>query len=281
MGALKPFAAALGLVALGGCAHVPAKLPQGARYVSLGSSFAAGAGIAPRKAGTPARCDRSERNYASILSGRLGLALSDQGCGGATTAHVLGPWAELPPQIEAVTPDTRLVTVTIGGNDVGYVGYLFAASCRRGAKVVVQGRELPCMIGKLPSEEAWAKVEKGLDNIAREVRTRAPQAQLVFVQYAALVPDSPCPSADFYPEDAANARQIGARLAAITAKVAKRRSALVAALDRLARGHTTCDAERWSNGIGPGLVPGDGAPWHPTAAGHAAIAAEIERLVSR
>ena len=40
-------------------------------------------------------------------------------------AHVLAPWNELPAQIDAVTPDTRLVTITIGGNDLNYIGNLF------------------------------------------------------------------------------------------------------------------------------------------------------------
>ncbi|GGC13951.1 hypothetical protein GCM10011494_35940 [Novosphingobium endophyticum] len=37
--------------------------------------------------------------------------------GGATTAHILGPWNELPAQIDALTDDTALVTVTIGVAD--------------------------------------------------------------------------------------------------------------------------------------------------------------------
>ena len=53
----------------------------------------------------------------------------DVSCSGATTAHILKRWGGLPPQIDAVTPAARLVTVTIGGNDVGYVGGLMAASC--------------------------------------------------------------------------------------------------------------------------------------------------------
>lgn len=284
MGALRRLAAALAVLALAGCATNQRPAPRfapGDRYVSMGSSFAAGAGIAPRKAGTPARCDRSERNYATLLSQRLGLALVDVGCGGATTAHVTGPWGELPAQIDAVTADTRLVTVTIGGNDIGYVGYLFAAACRKGFPIVVQGRNLPCMIGKLPPEDAWVRAEAGMDAIVRDVRARAPRATLAFVQYVAMLPDKPCPSADLYPEDLANARRIAERLAAMTQRVARRHDAVVIAMDQLARGHTTCDAVRWSNGIGPGLAAGDGAPWHPTAAGHAAIAEALAAALSR
>jgi hypothetical protein len=103
----------------------------------------------------------------------------------------------------------------------------------------------------------------------------------VFVQYVALLPDRPCATANLDPEDLANAQLIARRLSEITARVAKRRGALVVPMDRLGQGHTTCDPLRWSNGIGEGLVPGDGAPWHPTAAGHAAIAEELARMLGR
>src|SRR5687768_5931761 len=107
---IKLAAASLALV-LGGCAATgggPGRaLPAGAHYVAVGSSFAAGAGIAPFKDG-PKRCQRSGRNYATLLAARLKLALDDQTCGGARTAHLLGPWNELAAQLDAVRPDTRL-----------------------------------------------------------------------------------------------------------------------------------------------------------------------------
>lgn len=287
LGKVRLFAVAATLaaaLALGACAHAPApSLTPGARYVSLGSSFAAGAGISPRKHGTPERCDRSERNYATLLAQRLSLTLDDQGCGGATTAHVTGPWNELPPQIDAVTADTKLVTITIGGNDVSYVGYLFMASCPKDGKMSVQGREFPCVsvAGKLPTEDAWTRAEAGMDAIARAIRTRAPSARVVFVQYVAMLPDKPCASATFEPEALEGARQIAARLAAMTERVATRNGALTLPMDQIAMGKTTCDTVRLSNGVGAGLVPGDGAPWHPTAIGHAAIADALMELLAR
>ncbi len=71
-------------------------------------------------------------SYSRLLAAQLRLRLTDASCGGATTAHVLAPWNELPAQIDAVTSDTRLVTITIGGNDLNYMGVLFAASCHAG-----------------------------------------------------------------------------------------------------------------------------------------------------
>lgn len=245
----------------------------------MGSSFAAGSGIEPLKAGAPKRCGQSERNYATLLAARLNLSLTDVSCGGATTAHILGPWSELPPQIDAVTPETRLVTITIGGNDLGYVTNLFRATCRPDEGMIVQGHKIPCFNAKPPSEQDYARAEANLVEIGRQVAARAPQAKLVFVQYVALVPDAPCETARMSAAAMEANRALGRRLAEITARAANQTGALVLSMEQLSLGHTTCDAVRWSNGNGPGLAPGDGSAWHPTAAGMKAIADELERLL--
>lgn len=276
---MRKLAALAAVLALSACAHMQTGLTKGARYVAMGSSYAAGTGINGIKPGTPQRCGRSASNYATLLAGKLGLILEDQTCGGATTAHILGAWNELPAQIEAVNADTRLVTVTIGGNDVNYVGNLYAASCS-GEGFSVQGVKRPCPTLRPPTAEAYAKLEANLRAVAREVHRRAPKAQLVFVQYVKLVPDNPCAEARLSPEGALVNREIGEKLAKVTTRAAEAEGALVLAADQLSRGHTLCDADKWSVGIRMG-GPEAPAPWHPTAAGHAAIAAELERMLRR
>lgn len=270
---------AAAILALSGCTAAGAgphsTLSPTARYVAMGSSFAAGAGIGPTKPGTPARCQRTALNYASLLAERLHLLLDDVTCGGATTAHVLGPWNELPPQIDAVTAGTRLVTITIGGNDLGYVGGLMAGGCR---SLRPAG---PCPEAKVPSDADYIQVERQLREIARQVRARAPQARLVFVQYLTLVPPQPCAEAALPPEFAAAGRATGERLAAITARVAGETGALVLAADALSRQHSPCSAEPWSIGMPPNLDRSRGAPWHPTIAGHAAIAQALAGQLGR
>lgn len=94
----------------------------GSPYVAMGSSYAAGFGIQPQvpDAGS---CERSELDYPHLVAARLHLELDDVSCGGAVTANALDtPLCSAPPQIDAVTSNTRLVTMTIGGNDVNYVG---------------------------------------------------------------------------------------------------------------------------------------------------------------
>ncbi len=265
---------------LAGCAHLQPALPHNARYVAMGSSFAAGTGINGIKPGTPQRCGRSASNYATLLAGKLGLALDDQTCGGATTAHILSPWSELAPQIDAVDADTRLVTLTIGGNDVGYVMNLFAASCAADEGFTVQGIKRPCPSMRSPKADDYARLEASLRTVTQEVRRRAPQARIVFVQYVKLVPDIPCATSQLSPEGALLTREIGEQLAKVTARAAAAEGAQVLAANELSRGHTLCDADRWSVGAKPDGIEAP-APWHPTAAGHAAIAVELENMLRR
>lgn len=266
-------------LALAGCASLPAaerlSIPTGSRYVAMGSSFAAGPLLGPPKAGTPPRCTRSAINYPTLLAQRLSLSLEDVTCSGATTAHILERWNELPAQIDTVTDDTRLVTLTVGGNDLGYVTGLMGSSCRAGAP----GRPGPCFAMRNPGEDDYARVETALREIALQVAKRAPQAKLVFVQYVTLVPPARCSEAWFVPEEAAISRTIGVRLAALTTKVAHETGAILLPVDQLSREHTPCSSEPWSIGMYPGYDGSRGASWHPNAVGMRAIAdALVEQI---
>lgn len=273
---------------LAGCATTPethSALPSGAKYVALGSSFAAGAGIPPLVTDRPARCGASQLSYSRLLAADLGLTLTDASCGGATTAHVLGAWDELPAQIDAVTPDTRLVTITIGGNDLNYMGVLFAASCHAGTTSGGLAARMKdpatgvCRPLPLPDAAAVQAVEDNLAALLTAIRTRAPQARVVLVQYLALVPETDCAAAPLDPQHAAEARLVAAALAQASNRAATRAGAEVLAMDRLSLGHTACDAQPWARGLGQGFDMAQGAPWHPSPEGHAAIARELAELL--
>jgi lysophospholipase L1-like esterase len=267
--------------ALAGCATTPQQLiaavPPGSAYAAMGSSYAAGAGIGPLQPGSAERCNRNTNNYASLLAARLKLRLTDASCSGATTAHVLDRWDELPPQIEAVTADTRLVTITVGGNDLNFMGWLFSGSCRAGVSLFPG----PCREASEPSDAAYAALESRLLTIAQEVRRRAPNARLVFVQYVRLISPQPCGREPLSPGDAAVASRIAARLAEVTRNAARNGGAVVLAADTASQDHTPCSVAPWANGLTADHDRSLGAPWHPNAAGHAAIAALLVDLVRK
>lgn len=271
---------AAGLFILAGCATAEQKsshiVQSGQRYVAMGSSYAAGAGIGTLVPASPQRCGRTNNNYAHLLAARMGLDLIDVSCGGATTAHILGPWNELPAQLDAVTPETKLVTVTIGGNDLNYVRNLMVATCGNVPGMMPPaGRTCPHPVW--PSVSDYASLEQHLREIAQEVRRRAPQAKLVFVDYLQIVPDKGgCTAVPLDETQMTAARQAFHRMAEVTAKSAAAEGALLLPAGELSRDHDACSAEPWSAGH-----PGKPASWHPTVAGHAAIAEALARMLSK
>ena len=261
-------ACALPLAALGGCAHAPIRpaLAPNARYVAMGSSFAAGPGIPEPVDTTAARCGRSTNNYAHQFARARGFSLIDVTCSGATTEHILGPWNELPAQLDALTPDPALVTVTIGGNDVNYVGSLMNASA---------GHPI-----QPPSDEAWERLAQSFDRIAAEVFRRAPDARLVFVDYLSLLPEGrPCAGTPVSLEQAEMLRATARRLEEATAVAASRAGAGLIRASALSRGHDVCDAEPWTSGY---AAEGKGpVPYHPNRDGMRAVAEALDANLPR
>ncbi len=278
MGEMK---AAFALTAMCGAlvaAPVMAKrgpVAEGVRYVAMGSSFAAGPGVGPVTPGTPARCGRGTLNYPNLLAARLKLELVDATCSGATTEHVLGPWKEVPPQIDSVNAEARLVTITIGGNDIAFVGNIFAAACE-----IMAAPEPRCQPWRAVSEQEWQSDEERMRKIVREVRIRAPQARIVFVDYiTVLPPKDQCAEVRLPDERLAYSRTAAKRLAKLTARVAREEGAEVLRFSRLSQGHAPCSAEPWSNGLS--APAGDGIPVHPNKAGHRAAADALARMLAR
>jgi len=258
---------------------LPAPAPVGPRYVSMGSSFAAGPGVTV-SADVPAnRCARSADNYARQLARRRHYVLVDVACSGATTEHVLGPWNELAPQIEAVTPDTALVTVTVGGNDVSFVRDLIAFACAAGPQPPVGAPGGKCPTVAVPAEADWRALAVALDRMAGEVRRRAPRAQLVFVQYVQMVPlRGSCAAVPISPVGLATVRAIQGRLLKVTARVARQWHARIVDPREPGAAHDPCSAAPWASGF----PDGKGAPFvpfHPNLSGMTAIADRLDRIV--
>lgn len=263
---------------LAACTTLPQAqpIPAGAGYVAMGSSFSAGPGV-PSYYETPATpCARSTGNYAHLIASRHSLVLTDVSCSGGTTAHLTGSRDAIPPQLDALSPDTRLVTITIGGNDLNYIGRLSAAGCR--AIAAQEQDKLKCPNPAVPDEAAYAALATRMDNIAKEVRRRAPQARLVFVDYLAILPATGvCAATPLLPAEADALRETAKRLAAITAKAALDNGADILKASDLSASHGVCASDPWMNGYP--IPSGGGTPYHPNAKGMAAVADALDKLL--
>ena len=254
--------------------------PPGSRYVSMGSSFAAGPGVGTPADTPPDRCRRSMDNFAHQLARKRRLDLVDVSCSGATTANVLTPWSELPAQIDAVTSDTRLVTITIGGNDVQYIGNLMRAACAFAR--TDDGKPRACPPTPVVSEAAYAKVAAAMREIVVAVRARAPRARLIFVDYLAVLPqDGVCALTPMSNADAAVSRTIAARLAALTRDVAVETGVETVRASKISRGHDACAKHPWVSGFDDPGGPRTAAAYHPNGAGMAALANALDRRLGQ
>lgn len=243
------------------------------RYVALGSSMAAGPGIAPRVKGSPFLAGRSARNYAHLAAERLGADLVDVTFSGATTAHILRDSQRgAPPQADALDGSEDLVTVTIGGNDVGYVPLLFAGSLpawvRRLPRIGTAARNL---LDAAARDAALERVAPELNAVGSVIRRRSPRARIFFVDYLTLLPPAGVAAPPLPTEVAELGRHVAARLAELTAAAARDTGCeLVAAGEASRANHAWSDAP-WTVGAG-WPMPGRPQPFHPAAAGMRAVA---------
>ena len=223
-----------------------------AYYVGMGSSYASAPGVGRRAPGSPAQCLQSDSNYAHLFATQRHLSLNDQSCSGATTESMLARWRGLPAQMDAVGPATRLVTITVGGNDVDFVGDLYAWSCRNAPGQF--GRRGPgaCkQTPNVPNDAAWTQLAHNFQAVVAGIHQRSPRAEVVFVDYPTLVPaHGACPNQlPLTPGELATARAMAVRLAAVTRQAARATGAQLIAAGALTAGHSVCSADPGMNGL--------------------------------
>jgi lysophospholipase L1-like esterase len=249
---------------------------SGAEYVALGSSFAAGPGLGKRVPDAPRRAGRSQSNYAHLLARELGLRLRDVTSSGATTAELLTEQQfGQPRQLDAVGPGTRLVSITAGGNDAGYVPALFAASVSKlVGRALSRARGAGQALDPAAVDQRLRPVAGRLAEVATEVRKRAPDARIVFVDYLTLLPADPgAYRLPMSTEHALLARSIGERLEAATAEAAASTGSDLVRASVPSREHHPWSNEPWTTGfVLPLPLLRRGVPFHPNQAGMQAVA---------
>jgi lysophospholipase L1-like esterase len=243
------------------------------RYVALGSSMAAGPGIRPRALGAPMWSGRSARNYPHLVAERLNFELVDVTFSGATTAHVLADRQRgAPPQVAALNGTESLVTVTIGGNDVGYVPLLMAASLPRCARrLPLLGGRISELLDRDTRDAALSEVFDSLCAVGAALRQHAPRARVFFVDYLTMLPPAGASARPLSEADAELGRQVASTLARLTAQAAAETGCEVVPAGAASRDHHAWSAEPWTTRPAVPL-PGRPAPLHPNGAGMRAVA---------
>lgn len=261
--------------------------------VALGDSFASGP-LVPVQYEQPWGCLRSSNNYAHQVARELDLALTDVTCSGASTKHMwethgVSPEEEFaeygseygyaghpgnPPQLDALHEKTDVVTLQIGGNDIGFGG--LATTCGEGAIRGPGCRE--AVEAEKPFDRIIATGPK-IRAVLEEIHRRSPKAKIYVLGYSGIFKIGPvarCEAMGVDEEDAQYLRSIQETLNGMIESVANESdrtySAAATYVDVYwpSAGHTACDlpAIRW---VEPIVPVNAAAPVHPNLGGMTAV----------
>ncbi|AXB47727.1 SGNH/GDSL hydrolase family protein [Amycolatopsis albispora] len=171
-------------------------LPAYQSYVAIGDSYTAGPMI-PEQRTDPADCHRSASNYPSLLADLLVVrTVTDVSCSGADTTNLTQP-QELPegshpPQLDALHPETDLVTVGLGGNDYNLFRRIIETCpvLRSQDPAGAPCREYFTVEGVDTLRDIITQTEGSLTEGLRRVHERAPKAKVLAIGYPRVVPPS-------------------------------------------------------------------------------------------
>ena len=264
-------ALALGvLLALSLFAWTLAAQARAANYTALGDSYAAGP-LIPNQSLNPLGCLRSDHNYAHLAAPSIGLTLRDPSCSGAKTNNMTESqsveFGTNPPQFNSLDAGTTVVSITIGGNDIGFSEV--AQSC-----ITVNPFSTPCKDkymagGKDQLAERIAATAPKVAAVLQGIHSRSPEAKIYVVNYPAIFPETGfgCwPQMPIGFGDVPYLRSTEQNLNKMLATQAAANGATVVDWYKASIGHDACksSSNRW---VEP-LVPGElAAPIHPNKAG--------------
>ena len=245
-------------------------------YVALGDSFTSAPGTGP-VAGPP-ECGRTTANYPHLIADATGATLIDNSCGGATTAALTEPQATggglQPPQLDAVTADTKLITVGIGGNNYD----LYSRIARCAAPDAAGAPGTPCTdadaAAPMTARSALVALEGDLLRAMQKIRERAPEALILVIGYPQIVPDEgTCTLLPLASGDYAFARMIFDGYNDALDAGANAIGATYVDMAAASKGHDICSGDPWVAGLEAPL--GDSVPWHPYPAEQRAVADQV------
>jgi hypothetical protein len=161
------------------------------RYVALGDSYSAASGVLPLDLFAPPECLRSIRNYPHVIAADTGAQLKDVTCGAAETSDFFeAQYPGVAPQLDAVTQDTQLVTMTIGGNDSGVFIDTILACGTAGLSTLGQGSPCKDRYGSSFEDTINTVTYPALVKALNAVRAKAPAARVAILGYPWIMPAS-------------------------------------------------------------------------------------------
>ncbi|RRS01629.1 SGNH/GDSL hydrolase family protein [Glycomyces terrestris] len=223
--------------------------PWPKEYAALGDSYASGTGAGEY---TDPQCLRSDLAYPRLLAHGLGADLAFAACSGATTADLLAE------QLGALDAGTDLVTVSIGGNDIGWTEAV--AACLT---------PLADCADEIAASEALIRYQLPalLDGAYAAIADRAPSARVLVLGYPRLFNERSTCGALHQPSLAEQVRmnQAADLLADVLGEAAAEHDFTYVDVRDSFAGHAVCDDVPYLHGL---RYPA-AESYHPNALGHA------------
>ncbi|WP_049578048.1 SGNH/GDSL hydrolase family protein [Nocardiopsis sp. SBT366] len=259
-------------------------------YVSLGDSYSSGDGAGEYEEGTaePGECWRSEHAYPRVIEEEFSFdgALGFYACSSHKGSDMLSQVGTPESQLERVTEHTSLVTVGIGGNDLGFIPVLRTCIMRMPLL-----ERTACTDQEDEVIERMDAFEETLTEVLGQIRDRAPDARVLVLGYPRLFPEQP--PGMYYTLSQSDqlwlnsvAQRFNDRIRDTAYQVdgdvyGSRQVGSVEFVNVFTalKGHEVSEDDAWLNGIvlgqlGEGLRV-DRASFHPTAQGQRSIAERV------
>ena len=255
----------------------------GTSYAALGDSYTSAFGVLPLAPTAPPECGQSTLNYPHLTAGALKLSLTDVSCGGAKTENfTVAQYPNQPPQFDALSTSTEVISVGMGGNDNNlFVSLVLGCTATDAARPNIGA----------PCEKKFASFvnttfEKDLpprEKALEEIHALSPKAKVFIVGYPEITPQNGyCPAA--IPWTTGDLRwfrdAVTARGNALLERSALAHDDIFVDTFGPSRGHNACEpvGVRW---IEPLIGSLTGVPVHPNATGEEHDALDLERAMLR
>jgi hypothetical protein len=251
-------------------------------YVAMGDSYTSAPGVLPYVPTAPPECARSEHNYPHLVAAALGLSLTDVSCSGAYTGDfTMAQHPDQPPQFDALSAATEVVSVGMSGNDHGLFGTLVNGCTEAGTSH--PNEKAPCKnqysaFVKKTFEEDQAPFEAAL----AQIHVLAPKAKVFVVGYPEITPrHGKCAGFGPWTEgDLKWFRWVTKTGDSHLKKEAKAQKAIFVETFKPSEGHDACApvGTRWIEPLYGSLT---GAAVHPNATGEEHDALDLEAAMAK
>lgn len=208
----------------------------GEPYVALGDSYSSGVGTRAY-IDDGSDCSRSTYAYPSLVAAAKGYSLNFRACSGAVVADVQSS------QLSALSSSTKYVTISVGGNDIGFADTItecalpaWASDC---AGAIADANSI--VTNTLPGR---------LSSLYSAIKADAPNAKVVVVGYPKLFMGEDCNALTFFsPEDETAINNTATLLDNTIASAASAKGFTFINPISAFTGHAVCDSPEWINGL--------------------------------